>query len=262
MLNLYSDRQIAKIGESGAIIKEIFKQVQPMIVPGVTTLQIDKFVEDIIVKAGAKPAFKGYTNERGLEPFQHSICASPNDVIVHGIPNDTPLVEGAVITVDVGVKLDNYFADSAWTFPVGKVDEKTQKLLDVGKEALARGVAAAMVKAPLWAIARAVQTHVEANGFHVVRECFGHGLGHKLHEYPEVRNHVEPKDFRPHTQVSLKPGIVIAIEPLINAGCVECKHEAQNKWPVLTLDGSKSVHFEHTIAITSDGKTKVLTDWN
>jgi methionyl aminopeptidase len=254
--NLYSERQIAMIRESGRLAAQCLQIIREMIKPGVTTLQMDQKVTDFIVSQGCRSPFKNYRFP-GKTPFPASLCASVNDVVVHGVPDKTPLKAGDIVSIDVGVVKDGFIGDTAWTFCVGEPDEKARKLLAVGEKSLYEGIEAMKPRGVLADVSRAIQNYVETNGFSVVREYVGHGVGLSLHEEPQVKNYVEMKDFLPGFRTILKPGTVIAVEPMVNEGTPEVESEG-NEWPVRTKDHGRSVHFEHTIAVLED-RVEILT---
>jgi len=254
--NLYSERQVALIRESGRIVAHCLKMIGELVAPGVTTRQIDRLVADQLVKAGGRSPFKGYQFP-GKTPFPASICASVNDVVVHGLPDDTPLKEGDLVSIDIGCIKDGYIGDSAWTFCAGKPDAKAQKLMAAGEEALYAGIAAMRPKGKLGELSKAIQTLVEGRGFSVVREYVGHGVGQSLHEEPQVPNYVTLKDLVPLLGKTLQPGMVLAVEPMVNEGTQDVDSVA-GTWPVRTKDGGRSVHFEHTVAVLKD-RVEILT---
>lgn len=256
MPTLYSDRQIGLIRESGRIVAGCLELAKRLLRPGYTTKELNEAIGDYIAKEGGKSAFLGYSMA-GKVPFPAYACLSTNNIVVHGLPTDEPLREGDLLSVDIGVSKGGYIADSAWTFPVGACDEEGVKLMRVGEESLAAGLAAIKPKGLLVDVSRAIQRTVEWNGFSVVREFVGHGVGHNLHEEPQVRNYIEAGDLRPGGSVVLKPGMVLAIEPMVNEGAAGVLFDSK-RWPVSTADGKRSVHFEHTVAITSTGAT-ILT---
>ena len=217
---------------------------------------MDQAVGEIIAKYKAKSPFMGYAFP-GKKPFPANLCASVNDCVVHGVPNDTPLVEGDLVSIDVGVTLNGYIGDSAWTFPIGEPDPAAKRLLAAGEEALWAGIEAARPRGKINDIARAVQSLVEGRGYSVVREFVGHGVGQSLHEEPQVPNYVDENATVLAINKPLKPGMVIAIEPMVNEGLAAVQSD-DSVWPVLTKDGSRSVHFEHTIAILND-RIEILT---
>ncbi len=214
--------------------------------PGVTTAELDRTAERFIREKGAVPTFKGY---RG---FPASICASPNDMVVHGIPGDYSLVEGDILSVDVGVTLNGWVADAAITVAVGEVDSRAKRLMDVTRESLARAIGRCRAGLHLGDVSAAVQEHVERNGFSVVRTLVGHGIGRNMHEDPQIPNYGVPGEGP-----ALEDGMVFAIEPMVNVGEHRVKVGKVN-WAVSTADGSLSAHFEHTVALTAQGP-KVLT---
>ncbi len=249
MIHLKSTDEIEAIGRAGAILGRLFQELAPRIVPGVTTAELDRFAEDFIrAHDGAEPAFKG------LYGFPASICASVNDEVVHGIPSPKrALEEGDTISIDAGVFLDGWFADAARTYAVGTIDGETRRLLDVTHSALGLGIAQARVGNRVGDIGHAVQTFAEHAGFSVVRELVGHGLGREPHEEPQI-----PNFGRPGRGAKLEEGLVVAIEPMLNAG-VEGVRTLDDRWTVVTLDAGRSAHFEHTVAITANGP-RILTD--
>ncbi len=218
-----------------------------MVKPGVTTAELDAAAERLVRAAGAEPAFKGY---RG---YPATLCASVNDEVVHGIPGDRAVSEGDIISLDMGVKLDGFYGDSAVTVPVGKVTDEVQRLLQVTQESLQKGIAQVRLGGRVSDIGHAIQEHVEAAGFSVVREFVGHGIGAQLHEEPQIANYGEPG-----RGPRLAEGMVLAIEPMVNMGKPAVK-VLRDGWTAVTRDGSLSAHFEHTVAVTKDGPL-VLTE--
>ena len=242
MIYLRSDEEIEKIAESNRINYEALMMLEEHIKPGVNTKKLDKLAEDYIRSNGGEPAFKGYKG------FPGTICASINNEIVHGIPSENrALVEGDIISIDVGVKMDNYYGDAAYTYTVGEVSEETKKLLEVTQKSLYKGIDKAYKGNNLSDIGSEIQKYVESNGFSVVRDLVGHGIGRELHEDPEVPNFGEPGKGP-----KLKKGMCLAIEPMVNAGDFRIK-TLDDKWTVVTMDGTFSAHFEHTITITESG---------
>jgi methionyl aminopeptidase len=233
--------EVAMMDEANRIVHLVLNGVAERIRPGVTTRELDVWAEQQIRSAGAVPAFLNY---RG---YPATLCTSVNDVIVHGIPGETVLREGDIVGVDCGVVYNGYYGDAARTFAVGKVREQAQRLLDVTREALDLAVAQVRPGARLSDIGSAVQRHVEKNGFSVVREFVGHGIGTALHEEPQVPNYGEPG-----RGVKLKPGMVLAIEPMVNVGLPGVRFD-QDGWTARTEDGSLSAHFEFSVAVTPDG---------
>jgi methionyl aminopeptidase len=241
-----SQAEIEKMARAGAVVRGCLELLAKEIRPGVTTKELDTLAEDYIRAQGGVPTFKGY---RG---FPGSICTSPNDMVVHGIPGKVRLREGDIVGIDVGVTLDGYIADAAMTFPVGEISEEARRLLEVTEQALYKGIAQCVVGRRVGDISHAVQTHAEAHGFSVVRSMVGHGVGRDMHEDPQVPN------FGPPGQgPELREGMVLAIEPMINAGGFEVE-VGDDSWAVYTRDGSLSAHFEHTVAITKQGP-RILT---
>jgi methionyl aminopeptidase len=212
-----------------------------MVAPGVTTAHLDAVAEAKVRAAGAEPAFKGY---RG---YPATLCASVNEQVVHGIPSGKPLVAGDIVSLDMGVKLDGYYGDSAVTVPVGAVSEDVRALLRVTQEALAKGIVQVKIGGRVSDIGHAIQAYVEAHGFSVVREFVGHGIGASLHEEPQIANYGEPG-----RGPRLAEGMTLAIEPMVNMGRPAVKVLADG-WTAVTKDGSLSAHFEHTVAVTKDG---------
>jgi methionyl aminopeptidase len=248
MIQLKSAREIDIMAEGGRILAATVEKLRQAVRPGISTAELDGIADSFIRShEGAVPAFKG------LYGFPGSICASINHEIVHGIPSPKRVLkEGDIISLDVGVGYRGYFTDSATTVAVGKIDAKTAKLLEVTKQALDAGIAAAKLGNHIGDIGAAVQEVVEASGFTVVRDLVGHGIGVGFHEEPQVPNYGKPK-----RKEKLVPGLTIAIEPMVNAGGPATKTLA-DKWTIVTVDGSRSAHFEHTVAITVDGP-RVLT---
>lgn len=241
MIICKTPREIDIMREAGRIVAETHRELKSQIVPGITTKELDLIAEEFIKKQGATASFKGYNG------FQGSICASVNNELVHGIPGGRVLNEGDIISIDIGAKFNGYHGDSAWTYPVGKIDEDTQRLLDVTEKSLFQGLNEAKPGERLTNISHAIQTYVETNGFSVVREYVGHGIGQELHEDPQIP-HFGPPGRGPR----LKPGMVLCVEPMVNAGSRYVKTLADD-WTVVTVDGKMCAHFEHTIAITESG---------
>jgi methionyl aminopeptidase len=231
------------------LVGRTLAEVARYIGPGVTTRQLDRLAEDHIRSHGGEPVFKGFKG------FPNALCVSVNDHVVHGIPNDEPLREGSIVSVDCGVRKNGFIGDSAYTFAVGEVSAELRKLLKVTRECLEKGIAEAMEGNRIGDIGFAVQQHAESNGYGVVRELTGHGVGRELHEAPEVPNYGR----RGHG-VKLQKGMVIAIEPMINMGTREVV-QFDDGWTIATRDGSPSAHFEHTLAIRP-GKPEVLTTFS
>jgi methionyl aminopeptidase len=246
MINLKSEREIQIIKSNGKILAGTLNLLGEHIKPGMRTVELDKLAADFIRENKAVAAFKGY---RG---FPAHICVSVNDEVVHGIPGERVLKEGEVVSIDVGVFKDGYYADGAFTFPVGKVSSETERLLKVAEASLLKGLEAARMGNHLLDISYEIQSFVEKNGFSVVRDLVGHGIGQKMHEEPQV-----PNFGKPGLGIPLEEGMILAIEPMVNMGSHEVK-TLDDQWTVVTQDGSLSAHFEHTIAITRNGP-EVLT---
>jgi methionyl aminopeptidase len=236
-----SPREIEKMRRANALVADVLAELSGMVAPGVTTSDLDAAAERLVLAGGAEPAFKGY---RG---YPATLCASVNDEVVHGIPAKRALAEGDIISLDMGVKLDGFFGDSAVTVPVGRVSDEVQRLLQVTREALEKGIAQVRLGGRVSDIGHAIQEHVEANGFSVVREFVGHGIGAALHEEPQIANYGEPG-----RGPRLAEGMVLAIEPMVNMGRPAVK-VLRDGWTAVTRDGSLSAHFEHTVAVTTDG---------
>ncbi|GIV97421.1 MAG: methionine aminopeptidase [Herpetosiphonaceae bacterium] len=240
-ITLKNRHQIEKMRSAGRLVAHTLLVVGEHVKPGVTTAELDQVAEEYIRKHGAVPSFKGY---RG---FPASICVSINEVICHGIPSVRRLEEGDIVGIDIGAILDGWHGDCCITFPVGRVDARSQKLLDVTREALNRGIEAAGPGKRLGDIGAAIQQYVESHGFSVVREYTGHGIGRKLHDEPTVLHYGTP-----NTGIPMRPGMVFTIEPMVNAGKPGTRL-LNDGWTVVTADGSRSAQFEHTIAITDKG---------
>lgn len=247
-LQLKSPREIDTMGRGGVILAATHEHVKGYVRPGMSTADLDRVAEDFIRGyAGAEPAFKG------LYGFPGAVCVSVNEEIVHGIPSSKRvLAEGDIISVDIGVKYEGMFTDAAVTHPVGQVDEVTQRLLEVTERSLAAGIAAAVPDNHVGDIGAAIQAVVESAGFSIVRELVGHGVGFAPHEEIQIPNYGKPKRGK-----KLVPGLTIAIEPMVNVGTAKTRTLA-DKWTVVTADGKRSAHFEHTIAVTEDGP-RILT---
>ena len=246
MIILKSPEETEKIAQSCLIVAKTLDYLKNMIKPGVTTKMIEHYADQYIRSHNALPAFNGY---RG---YPASICASVNSEVIHGIPSDRALEEGDILGVDVGVYKDGFYGDGAYTFPVGKVHAETERLLRVTEESMYKGIENAKPDNRVSDISHSVQTHVESNGFSVVRAFVGHGIGRELHEEPQI-----PNFGSPGRGPRLKPGMTIAIEPMVNEG----SHEVvilEDGWTAVTLDGKLSAHFEHTILVTS-GEPRILT---
>ncbi len=246
MIILKSRREIELMRLAGRVVAGTLAKLREQIAPGVTTGQLDRIAEDYIRASDAIPAFKGY------QGFPASICASVNEEVVHGIPGLKQLAEGDIISIDIGAVKNGYVGDAAVTFPVGAIDPQKQHLLAVTEAALYQGIQQAVVGKRLSDISHAIQSYVEQNGLAVVRDYVGHGVGRQMHEDPQLPN-FGPPGHGPR----LRPGMVLAIEPMVNAGTFEV-YTLANRWTVVTRDKKPSAHFEHTVAVTENGP-EILT---
>lgn len=242
---------------AGRVVYQVLTRMRELAGPGVTTAALNEVAEEMIRQAGGEALFRGVKTKQARFPFPAALCTSVNDQVVHGIPSDRPLVEGDIVSVDCGVRLDGYCGDAATTIAVGCVDPQTQRLLDVTLEAL--NIAIELIAPKRWwsEVARAIQEHAESAGFSVVRDFVGHGIGRQMHEEPKVPNFVDPGDRR--HDFKLCEGMTLAVEPMINAGTAEVVYQDASRWPVVTKDGARAAHFEHTVAVTAHG-ADVLTD--
>ncbi|MFQ6676796.1 MAG: type I methionyl aminopeptidase [Fidelibacterota bacterium] len=241
MVKVRSSREIDLIAASCQIVADTLDMLTSHIVPGAELIKLDSLAEAYILSRGAKPAFKGYMG------FPASLCISIDDEVVHGIPDRRFLKEGQIVGFDCGAEKNGYYGDSARTYAVGSISDKKKKLMDITRESLFQGISKAKVGNHVSDIGHAIQTYVEAVGFSVVRELVGHGIGTALHEEPQVPNYGNPKQG-----IRLRPGMCLAIEPMINIGTKEV-YTDNDGWTVRTKDGQSSAHFEHTIAIMDDG---------
>ncbi|MFH1077201.1 MAG: type I methionyl aminopeptidase [Pseudomonadota bacterium] len=246
MITIKSPSEIEILRVSNKIVAKILSILGQEVKPGINTLKLDRLAEDLTREHKARPAFKGY---RG---YKHTICASVNNQVVHGIPNEKNLNDGDVLSIDFGVLYEGYYGDAAITFPVGRVNEKNMRLLKVTEKSLYAGIEQAQCNNRLSDISHAIQSHVESHGYSVVRKYVGHGIGKALHEEPQIPNY-----GKPGFGVRLKEGMVLAIEPMVNMG----GHDVitlEDTWTAVTKDGSLSAHFEHTIVVTESGP-EILT---
>lgn len=241
MIICKSESELHLMREAGRIVAETHRVLAQAIRPGVTTKQLDRMAEDFIRSQGASASFKGYNG------FPASICASVNEELVHGIPGDRVLKNGDIISIDIGAQYKGYHGDSAWTYGVGEISEEAHKLLEVTERSLYAGLNEVKPDVRLYTISHAIQQCIEDEGFSVVREYVGHGIGSKLHEEPQIPNFGIP-DRGPR----LKPGMVLAIEPMVNAG-ERYVRTLSDDWTVVTVDSRICAHFEHTVAVTADG---------
>jgi methionyl aminopeptidase len=241
MIICKSQSELEIMREAGRIVALTHQEMAKAVRSGITTKELDKIAEQFIRSMGGKPSFLGYAG------FPGSICASVNEELVHGIPGKRKLHDGDIISIDIGVEFEGYHGDSAWTYVVGNTDPQTEKLLQVTEESLMQGLEQAKPGARLSDISHAIQTYVEAADFSIVREYVGHGIGRNLHEDPQI-----PNFGPPGRGPRLKTGMVLAIEPMVNAGKRHV-HTLEDNWTVVTVDGSMCAHYEHTIAITDEG---------
>ncbi|MBZ4642794.1 MAG: methionyl aminopeptidase [Deferribacteres bacterium] len=246
MVEIKTRAELERMKKACSIVKEVLEKVEKEIRPGITTKSIDNLAENIIVSRSAIPSFKNY---RG---YPATICASVNDVVVHGIPSDYVLKEGDIVSIDVGAYIDGFHGDAARTFMVGNCSDVARRLVDVTKESFFKGMEFAKSSCRLSDISHAIQSYVEDNGFEVIRDYYGHGIGRELHEDPTIPNY-----GKPNRGIRLRPGMVLAIEPMV----VEKKYTVktlEDGWTVVTEDGGLAAHYENTVAITTNGP-EILT---
>lgn len=253
MVYLKTDDEIELLREANLLVGKTLAELAKNIKPGVTTRQLDVLAETFIRDHGAEPTFKGFPNPYG-PAFPASICTSVNNVVIHGIPNDNPLLEGDIISIDCGTKLNGFCGDSCYTFAVGEISDKAKSLLQVTKESLYKGIEKAVVGNRIGDISNAVQACCESNGYGVVREFVGHGVGREMHEDPQVPNYGKRGNG-----MQLKNGLCIAIEPMITSGSKEIYLQS-DRWGIVTRDGSLAAHFEHTICVRK-GKADILSSF-
>lgn len=246
MINIRSKEEVQKITKAACVVKDLLNDIEDVIKPGISTIELDKFAEKYIIDRGAIPGFKG------LYGFPATLCVSINDEVVHGIPSNKVLEDGDIIGVDVGSIIDGFYGDHAKTFPVGSITSDNKKLLDVTRECLLRGINEAQPGNRIGDIGFAIQEYAESFGYGVVKELVGHGIGEKLHEEPQIPNY-----GLKNTGPMIQEGMCFAIEPMINFGSEEIYTKSDN-WTVCTKDGSRSAHFEHTITINENG-AEILT---
>lgn len=246
MIILKTRREIEIMRKAGRLVAQSHELVRKYIKPGVTTKELDQMVEDFLRSQNAIPTFKGYGG------FPYSICASVNEEVVHGFPNSRKLIEGDIVSIDIGATFEGYVGDSAKTFLVGEVDDEKRRLVEATRQSFYEGIKYAKTSYRLSDISHAVQQYAESQGFSVVRDYVGHGVGKDMHESPQI-----PNFGRPGKGPRLQVGMVLAIEPMINAGTYNVK-VLDNNWTVVTTDGKPSAHYEHTVAIT-DGEPELLT---
>ena len=248
MIKIRTKKEIESIRRACEVVVKVLSRLKMLLEPGIATEVLDKEAENLLKQLGADSAFKGY---RG---YPTNICASINEQVVHGIPGNQRIKEGDIVSLDVGARLNGYFGDMAWTFPVGEISRNAKKLLQVSRDALACGIERAKEGNHLFDISSAIQSYVESFGFSVVRKFVGHGIGSEMHEEPEIPNFGKPGEGP-----VLKAGMVLAIEPMVNEGNFEVDI-LRDKWTAVTKDRKLSAHFEHTICVT-EGKPQVLTAW-
>ena len=246
MISIKSPREIELMRTAGRIVAETHELLRKAIRPGITTLELDEIAEEYIRKRGAIPAFKDYNG------FPASICSSINEQVVHGIPGPTALKDGDIIGIDIGAVYDGYYGDAARTYGIGRIDKETERLLKVTEESFFKGIEYALPGNRLSDISHSIQKHVESNGFSVVRDFVGHGIGRNMHEDPQIPNY-----GLPHKGPRLAAGMALAIEPMVNQGKYAVKVR-EDGWTVVTADGKPSAHYENTIVITN-GKPEILT---
>ena len=246
MINIRSEIEVKKMKKAAEVVRDLLFDIESMIKPGITTLELDKYAENYIIEKGAVPGFKG------LYGFPATICVSINDEVVHGIPSNRKLNNGDIIGIDVGSIVEGYYGDHAKTFPVGSISKDIEKLIHITKECLIKGINEATPGNRIGDIGYAIQNHAESNGYSVVKELVGHGIGEKLHEDPQIPNYGSK-----NTGALIQEGMCFAIEPMINFG-TESIYTKSDNWTVCTKDGQPSAHFEHTITITKDG-AQILT---
>ncbi|MBV8817420.1 MAG: type I methionyl aminopeptidase [Acidobacteriaceae bacterium] len=244
-----SAAELERMRRSGLLVWKILQELSSMVHEGVTTQDLEVAAEKMMKDAGARPAFKGYYTQAAGTKYPFVLCTSVNDEIVHGMPSSKrKLKKGDIVSIDTGVQLEGYFGDSAVTVPVGEVSGDTEKLLKVTQESLELAIEKARSGNRLHDICGTVQKHVEENGFSIVREMVGHGIGTELHEEPQVPNYVDRRNENPR----LREGMVLAIEPMVNAGGADMRTKS-DRWTAVTKDGSNSAHFEHCVAVTANG---------
>ena len=248
MIYYKSEEEVELVRKSSLLVAKTHAEIAKLIKPGISSLELDKIAEEFIRDNGGEPAFKGYNG------FPCTLCASPNEVVVHGIPNNEPINDGTILSIDCGVFMNGFYGDSAYTYEVGEVQKEIQMLLKVTKESLYKGIENAVSGKRIGDIGYAIQEHAENNNYGVVREMIGHGIGKNLHESPEVPNY-----GRRGTGIKLKKGLVIAIEPMINMGTRDIMQHSDG-WTITTLDKKPSAHFEHTVVVR-EGEAEILSSF-
>ena len=248
MIYYKSEEEVELVRKSSLLVAKTHAEIAKLIKPGISSLELDQIAEEFIRDNGGEPAFKGYNG------FPCTLCASPNEVVVHGIPNNEPINDGTILSIDCGVFMNGFYGDSAYTYEVGEVKKEIQMLLKVTKESLYKGIENAVSGKRIGDIGYAIQEHAENNDYGVVREMIGHGIGKNLHESPEVPNY-----GRRGFGIKLKKGLVIAIEPMINMGTRDIMQHSDG-WTITTLDKKPSAHFEHTVVVR-EGEAEILSSF-
>jgi methionyl aminopeptidase len=241
--------ELEKMRAAGMLVYKVLDTLRKMVVEGVSTYELEVAAEKMIVEGGARPAFKGYSNATAGTKFPYVLCTSVNDEIVHGMPSQKKILKsGDIVSIDTGVQLNGYYGDSAITVPVGEISEETRRLIEVTRESLEMAIDKVRPGNRLFDICGTVERHVTAHGFSVVREFVGHGIGTQMHEEPQIPNYIDRRNENPR----LKEGMVLAIEPMVNAGAPGSRVRS-DRWTAVTEDGKYSAHFEHTVAVTPNG---------
>lgn len=248
MIYYKSEEEVELVRKSSLLVAKTHAEIAKLIKPGISSLELDQIAEEFIRDNGGEPAFKGYNG------FPSTLCASPNEVVVHGIPNNEPINDGTILSIDCGVFMNGFYGDSAYTYEVGEVKKEIKMLLKVTKESLYRGIENAVSGKRIGDIGYAIQEHAENNDYGVVREMIGHGIGKNLHESPEVPNY-----GKRGSGITLKKGLVIAIEPMINMGTRDIMQHSDG-WTITTLDKKPSAHFEHTVVVR-EGEAEILSSF-
>lgn len=248
MIYYKSEEEVELVRKSSLLVAKTHAEIAKLIKPGISSLELDQIAEEFIRDNGGEPAFKGYNG------FPSTLCASPNEVVVHGIPNNEPINDGTILSIDCGVFMNGFYGDSAYTYEVGEVKKEIKMLLKVTKESLYRGIENAVSGKRIGDIGYAIQEHAENNDYGVVREMIGHGIGKNLHESPEVPNY-----GKRGSGIKLKKGLVIAIEPMINMGTRDIMQHSDG-WTITTLDKKPSAHFEHTVVVR-EGEAEILSSF-
>jgi methionyl aminopeptidase len=254
MITIKSERELDLMRKAGYIVMMALNKIEELVAPGVTTMDLDKAAEEVIRKANAIPSFKGVPCAYGGIDFPGSICASVNHEVIHGIPNDKPLKEGDIISIDVGAVYEGYHGDAARTFEVGKVSQEAHRLVTVTRESFFKGIEMAREGMRIRDISRAIQDHVEKNGYSIVRDFVGHGIGSQMHEEPQIPNYVTSQ-----RGPRLQRGMTLAIEPMVNEGHWMVDVLSSDKWTVVTRDKKLSAHYENTIVVTGN-EPEILTE--